>query len=356
MAAVLELLAVLLARVAAITGLVQLLSSGVQAIQNYLNPATGISQITAIQNLVEVVKFDVADSTYSLLAIKTELDALQASVTALGGPQQAGVPVTLPPPPAGYGGLDAGGTGAAVWEYIDTYTSVSFGDQADYVYRDLTVRDFTLDSRVAQMPYFVANAIWGDAYFTPPPIVPPTTFDTSALSPSDTVYSILEASNPGTVWTLSIDGEHYEQVVGGGYGLVITCLVDAAQLAEMKEGAGVAAMANVAPVWPGLAKVTLGTPVALSAAVNVNVPMDGCLIALTATPPGKPVYTIGDQVATAHIGQVAFLDDNGEMEYPQNLSFPAEVYCPLSMAHAAGVKIRTVPGVSGSVTPWTITP
>jgi hypothetical protein len=98
----------------------------------------------------------------------------------------------------------------------------------------------------------------------------------------------------------------------------------------------------------------LGTPVALTSALDVDTPMDGVLIALSSVPPGKPTYLLGSALGTAHIGQVTFISDNGDLEYPQNLSFANEVYCPLAMTHAAGVRLRCVPGVSGTVTPWTL--
>jgi hypothetical protein len=103
-----------------------------------------------------------------------------------------------------------------------------------------------------------------------------------------------------------------------------------------------------------LSYVTLGTPTPLTLATDITAFMNGVLIEITATPPGKPTYQIGDRLATAHIGQVSFLSDNGDMEYPQNLSFANQVYVPLTMTFAAGAKVRCVPGVIGTITPWQV--
>jgi hypothetical protein len=288
--------------------------------------------------------------------IETQILDLGTAVTALGGPQQATLPVILPTvPPTGYGGADA----TSVWAYVVSGDSQSVGQRLTAAGVMATFQSGASYATFPSMtmPGWSIAGDWGNPVQSEPMSDPPPSFDPGTILVTDsTVFDWLTRVYYGLGWTMNVDGkaEFDDPLINWKWLYWMGPIEFAAWKAAIF---GVAATAgNTPPVWPGLAKVTLGTPVALTAALNVNVPMDGVLIALTATPPGKPVYTIGDQVATAHIGQVAFLDDNGEMEYPQNLSFAAQVYCPLAMAHSAGVKIRTVPGVSGSVTPWTINP
>jgi len=180
-------------------------------------------------------------------------------------------------------------------------------------------------------------------------------FDLTAILSSDTVGTWLNRIDTrGYTWALNAFGfwETDGSLDGNGNWL---CSISSADLVAIKESLGLVVPPTIAPVWPGLAHVTLGTPVAFTGPTNVNVPMHGILIEIDSVPPGKPTYVFGSQTATAHIGAIAFIDDDQEMEYPQNLSFNYQVYCVQSMVIAGGVKLRCVPGVTGIITPWTIT-
>lgn len=287
--------------------------------------------------------------------IETQILALGTAVTALGSPMQAGSYVVMPPSaPSNFGGSGLPLDTASVWNYVDAdaagYTKGALLDDAGWyaINRSGISAEKHAYGDYIRYHFDYTDESLGDLG-TSPPIIDPSTI----LATDATVVDWLNRTDTGGfAWTYlgNLPVSYSHTTTADEWWI---CDISDLQFRQLQGGA--ASTPNTAPVWPGLALVTLGTPVALDLAVNVNVPMDGVLIALTAVTPAKPAYVIGDQTATAHIGQIAFVDDNGDMEYPQNLSFANELYVPLHMAHAAGVKIRTIAGVSGSVTPWTVT-
>jgi hypothetical protein len=110
------------------------------------------------------------------------------------------------------------------------------------------------------------------------------------------------------------------------------------------------------PVWPGLANVTLGTPVALASGVTIVTPMDGVLIDITGTDPDfNHHFNYDGLVAHRNVGALVFLTDDGEAEGFQPLGFISAVYCPRTIKRAGAVKLMSSHGLTGTVTPWTIT-
>lgn len=109
------------------------------------------------------------------------------------------------------------------------------------------------------------------------------------------------------------------------------------------------------PVWPGLANVTLGDPVALSDQLVLVGPMDGVLINVS-TPPSKVgVYRIGERYYDYKVGELTFETDNGETESFQYLGFRQAIYTPRTMQRAAKCRFRVLAGAEGSATLWTKT-
>jgi hypothetical protein len=133
------------------------------------------------------------------------------------------------------------------------------------------------------------------------------------------------------------------------------CLLSPQAFALLKGGAPVA-LTNAAPVWPGLANVTLGSPVDLSDGMTVTGPMDGIVVNITGYPPGAGQFVFGDRVSYRNLGAVAFGTDDLDIEFPQPLGFDRAIYTPQSMAHAASVKVRLNTGVSGTLKTFTINP
>lgn len=110
-----------------------------------------------------------------------------------------------------------------------------------------------------------------------------------------------------------------------------------------------------APVWPGADGVTLGTPVALSAQLSIETAMDGCIIAITGVDPGTAKYTYGGVPAYRNVGALCFMTDQGDLEEWQLLGREAAIYTPNRMARAGGLRLFSSHGLTGTVTPWSIT-
>lgn len=108
-----------------------------------------------------------------------------------------------------------------------------------------------------------------------------------------------------------------------------------------------------APVWPGLANVSMGAPVALVDQLVLNGPMDGVIVAVTTPPVGLGQYRVGGRRLDYGQMRLAFETDNGELEGWQYFGFEEAVYTPHAMAQAAKCRFQLLGGLGGTVTPWT---
>lgn len=339
------------------------LANIMQAIRSALGQPNDPSNFNTVNGKLNRIIKDLEDPTTGLVFgygqrvnILLDLFNLATSVTALGAPQQAGSPVTLPStPPTGYGGLDAADTFSAVWltpygsDLVTMYTYAKYGGIDAYSLGQST--GYRPDGGI--FAYYYTPLLTDGSHGTFYPIQ-----DFTTILANDDLLTWLTRINPtatcfwwsGPGSSVGVNGNN-----GDGPANFLT-VFDDAHFQRIKEVLALGPPASQLNVWPGLANVTLGTPLALSAATDLSEVCNGVIIALSATPPGKPTYQIGSVLATAHIGQIAFFNDNGDMEYPQNLSMPDQVYVPQTMAAAAGARVRCVPGVAGTITAWTINP
>jgi hypothetical protein len=317
-----------------------------------------------IESTVVATSLNVGSPTFGLSALHTQLAAAAAQdvidhaalVALIAGAQQAINPVILPTiPPTGYGG-GTGASAADVWAYTLPGSGIAAADQQDNAgYFAIAMGIVRALLPLQSEPMFATGGTWwsGNApsgYGSQP------IFPIANILATDTLLVFLDRESYYSGWALNPGGTAwiYDNDPADDYKYVTA--ITALGFLTLRESLFPTAVGVGAPLWPGLADVTLGTPVALTAALDVAVVMHGAIITLTAVPPGKPTYTLGTAIATAHIGQITFVNDNGDLEYPQNLSFASEVYVPLTMVKASGAKLRCVPGVTGTITPWTINP
>ena len=99
------------------------LMSSVVSILNFIKGVVPNLALETSVSEVKGVELDIMDeltsATLGFPAVLTQLASILTAVEAVGTPQQASDPVILPTtPPSGYGGLDGGATGDAVWGYI----------------------------------------------------------------------------------------------------------------------------------------------------------------------------------------------------------------------------------------------
>ena len=84
--------------------------------------------------------------------------------------------------------------------------------------------------------------------------------------------------------------------------------------------------------------------------------MDGVIVQVDTVPDSTSFFNFDGNPSYRYLGALAFYDNDGEYEAPQNLGFKFAVYCPKAMSLADGVSVRVKDGVTGTMTPWTINP
>lgn len=352
--------------------LLQLLVRVYSIVSNVLNIVTGIQsaqsaqstaiQADAIKADTEEIKLKINDSTFGLaqintnvLAIITDLtadfDALSAQITALQGTVDAGVTVTTVTTGAG------DQVAAQVWDWpIPTEGTVAQVCLANAHYYALYRSNYQNPIQVDELglSYYYLTGNWNvPAQADPDPDAPLPLDFTQIISSDNTVLDFVNRIYPGTFVTLGNGLPAIPDPGSNTYFWVVNIPDD--QFLVLKEaalGAGVTPAA--APIWPGLDGVTLGTPVDISLTFTVDGPLAGVLVALTAVPTLKGHYDYDGLDQSLKIGALTFVSDNGDAEYVQALGFTTEVYVPKNMSFAASCKVRTVSGVTGTVTPFTI--
>lgn len=303
------------------------------------------------------------DPTNGLAAISNrqatmlaDLSTILGDVVALGSPQQAGQPVTLPTtPPSGYGGASAPATADAVWSYVNTYTS------------EPTLLDLARCMALAHYIGAAGSVVPGDSPWVrirgpfPEPggittfiDYPPVNLDD--ILPTDlTVGDWLMRAYPSYDWAYSNHNNVWEADAGVS-GFLIDVPISEGEFNLIKQiNLGPIGGGAAAPVWPGLANVTLGTAHAMvPPGENISVPCDGVIIAITGVPSWAGSFSFGSAISWRNVGAVTFTTDDGEQEFAQTFSWSSGVYLTKSQSHAAGYAYRAAVGVTGTITPFTV--
>lgn len=304
-------------------------------------------------NTVNSPTFGNAALLTKLIAVQADLDASVASLTLqIVHLTDGATPVSLPSAPAGYGGLDAGDTAIAVWNVSDSgWATGTMGDDLLKIQQNV----FGLSRLNAQIQQLAP-----DFYLTGPFDLPSGSIASDApvaillnVLAGDTALSYLEREDPAHFWIS-------DSTFGGHTWAIASPETQFIWIFRFSDAEFPGVVRNILNVstptgpgfWPGLAKVTLGTPVALSVGLTITTPMNGVIVTLTAEPAKSGFFTFDDVLSWRNLGAISFFSDNGDQEPPQSLGFTSEVYAPTAMSLAAGVKVRTVGGVTGTVTPW----
>lgn len=333
-------------------------------ISNIFN--TGAKQDTAQSTLAntQVLIVGMASMQGTLALMKSQLSEIQSNeatlqsnlLFAIGRPQQADVAVLLPAsPPSGYGGASASAAATAVWQYVP----------ADVVSetQGMLKRAYTGVFRIGEFgwlhsPHNKFLAYTGDisdpAEFPDanPPIIDPGT-----ILPSDAgIFAWITrvyVGPPWTDWTGVGDGAEYIAI--GGIANRVNMTPGEFLFWQAFNAGALPTAASGAPVWPGLANVTLGSPVPIvPTEQTIPGPMHGVLVDLTTIPQPLPFYDLSAAQGWAKLGQLTFVDDNGDAEPQQMLSFVHGLFMPKGMKEASSCGIKTLSGLGGTITPFTI--
>jgi len=315
----------------------QTLLTGINQIKAGIS--TILDDLRALNQEVQILKADNAVAADTLLASQ--------SLT-----QQARNPVKLPvTPPAGYGGGVTGDIAASVWDYRLASSDQRAGDALAGVGMEAQARGFAnVAAQLGNSPLIAMFGTW-DALQSHPyrPNFPYP--DVRNILLTDTLLTWLNREAGHYPWTMDDTGFAMTDVQDEDSSWRFVCLLSPQEFERLKPGADLP-VTGTAPVWPGLAHVTIGSSVALSAGLTLDGPMDGVIVSLTSVPSTRGRYIYDDLTAWLNIGALTFVDDNGQAEIHQPLNFTAQVYCPRSMERAASCKVRAGLGVVGTVTPW----
>jgi hypothetical protein len=302
--------------------------------------------------------------TYGNSALKAMLDTITSNqstiltaINSIRTSQGGGDTVILPPtPPPGYGG---GSTAAQVWAYVlpsAVRLEDTTADQTiNLIYNVAQWLNRQSAHPASEAPFFTVSGEGAHGTSNTVGWARPIP-DWTDIRSTDTVLSWLtrtEVNLGGWAYDAS-SGTCYTYWSGSSGAITrVDCRLSDADLQAIRAGyANRVPGTQSAPVWPGIANVTLGTPVAIANGASSAEVCDGVIVAITAVPSDQGAYTFDTQKSYVHLGQLAFIDDNGEYEDGQNFGFQAGIITPKRMAQAAGFVMRVKGGVTGTVTPW----
>jgi len=314
-----------------------------------------------IEQMTEAASLNVADPRWGNHAL---LDAIHRAVIDINAHTDnalAGLVINLPDtPPAWWIPPTSGGDIATeVWNWelpnmhYQTYVPMQFMAIAAQEL-GLSVLPMAGDPRFGRSQNVVMGE--GDMAFV---YVPQPTPDWTAILPDDTRLSWLQRTDTsGLTWTADV--------------------VTGAPLAEVEDfttGTRAYAMplftedyfTSIAvpstppgyvgpPVWPGADLVTLGSPVAFTGSTEISGPMHGILLSITTPPTRTGLRDFAGRLMDYGVGELAFVNDDGEAEPWQYMGFREAIYTPKTMAIAGSVVFRVLGGAEGTVTPWTVNP
>lgn len=263
-------------------------------------------------------------------------------------------PVSLPVvPPTGYGGPSSSDNASAVWtEYVLSDLVTPWEYLKSLGSRSLFLKGYAEIYKTDDLFsfFFPAYDQFGSVSGGQP------SFDWGVVNPANTFLEELTLQNGAydTGWYDGVGGmvELHDPI--GMSALNFITNITGLEYDVLTGRSSPVSTTMVPPVWPGLALVTMGSPVGIAAQLTVDGPMDGVEIIITAVSSSKPNVPYDTQNAYKFIGAIAFVDDNGDVEPYQQLSFANALYCPKFMTRATSVVVRADASVVGTVTPWVI--
>jgi hypothetical protein len=293
----------------------------------------------------------------ALIAIEADMATMSSAIlAAIAGRQSGTSPVILPTtPPTGYGG---GATVDDVWGFNLSPDNILASDALEIAAHLAISTQTSAALRVAGNPFWqLEGAIASEGYLFPQDS--PRPLNPMNITAGQTRLDWLEAEIPYKTFILDASNDLYYYQDRPPYSdLIWRCMVTQEwfdRLAATALGTVPGALV-LPPLWPGLALVTLGTPVSLDAGLTITEPMDGVIVEITSAPTKQGYFTFDDTRAWRNVGALSFFDDNGQQERAQTMAFESGIYCPTTMGHAAGVKLRSSVDVVGTITPWVVTP
>lgn len=106
--------------------------------------------------------------------------------------------------------------------------------------------------------------------------------------------------------------------------------------------------------YPGPDGVTFGDAIAITETSTVVADCDGCLLEITALPPGQGRQPTGGTTRYPYVGWMSFVDADGNEDLMQRLELDKTVFLPHNIVRAAGISVYAKPGLHVTITPWVL--
>lgn len=344
-----------------IIGIVTGIDSLVKVIEGDVTQSAQETTKFLIQTNTNIAVNDLADPTFGLAKLASNQALIIAAIatarsdilTAIANLTNGTTPVSLPPtPPPPYVPPTSSQNASDVWNF-----QVFTGPPGTTTAAGAVVRAYLMArnwGRAIREPFqdapFFQIAGGGDAEDLTPFIGSSPRPLIRNVRPGDTVLSWLQREASFFNWQVGIGGEVFALDNRLAVGVSWICTLTDASMHLAANGT--ISATQTAPVWPGLANVTLGTPLALVDGLTVPGPLHGVIVHVTAVSYPVSFYPFGSLKSFVKIGGIVFVDDNGQGEMAQPLGLEQDVICPQTMVQADHALIRLKTGTTGTVTPW----
>jgi hypothetical protein len=345
--------------------------------------------VTNVETIKESgVAVDLTPVEAAIMAVRVDtttphaatLTDVLAAIAALS--TQIGTPISPTTPPDWYTAptyVDPYDVATQVWNYPTIYyewqngsTPTTRGMQSDAAYGWAAYHMAHVGGPLPGNPYIgiVVGQSWGfmqggqmwvDNYGTTD--VPPVP-DFSAWLSTDTVLSFLQRTQPDWGWqaagpTTTTGDDAWSPYNTSTYSLNVWfhSLFTKEQAALYHGGGGgtVTVTVPVPPVYTTADHLTLGASHTLADGLVITGPLNGVVVDLTTAPSGASEWVIGGLSTYYNWGQVAFVNDNGDMEPAQFLTGRNAFYTPKQMTQAASAHFRVLRSPVGTARAFTIT-
>lgn len=334
-------------------GIIQVISGAIVEVKAILGLPAQEASVQEILDFSREDRFSIDLMEQQLLQILAKMDIQTESLTnQIGFPQQDNVPVVLPPhPPVTWPNpalpTDIAG---AVWSFPGAGNGQDANDRLDQCY--FWALNFAQMSGMMPSGYnpgWLYAGYWGSTYGTPSGVAALPALDFSTINASyATLLDWARANYAFVTWVDAGDGwvGTHDFDVSSPFTAVIALSPQEFELLKARNSI------KSAPVWPGLAGVTLGTPLALSDGLTIPGPLHGVLISISAVAYPVSYYPFGAMKSYVKAGGIVFVDDNSQGEMAQLIGLDDNVVCPRTMLEADHALLRLTTGVVGSITPW----
>jgi len=319
----------------------------VQFIVNAITTLTGQQQSAAQQRSLETGQATIIQAINGVLTLLRQVGSSVEEIRARLAAAQLQVAINTVQSDRNYRAIQSvpTDTTSAVWDQL-VYPNypIRMQDVMRFLeqFEDIWDNSGALD--LWEAPYFLLSI--GVTPGTAPPAMPIRTpiWDMSQVEAADTLLSFVSRLNSYVTWTYHTGtGDHVTGQYNDGAGSIwtFTTKLDEAAFQLLKRAY---LRSSGAPIWPGLAGVTLGTPQAITPPTQTLAgPMAGVIVDITGGTANLPHFLVGAMDSWKAVGTLMFESDHGDAETFQLLGPRQAIYTPRTMTQAQSCLLYTSP-------------